>query len=384
MVGVNFSNYQLTSSMPYNRISEETKRQIVAAYNNEEDYIDVARILGVKRTTAYGIIRRHQEHGAVVRPRGGARVIKVDDEMKNCVVEIVEEHAAFTLKQVICFTLLKVISLEIILMFHVQINEELQVRLPNKPNIHISTLAKALDGMLVRLKKLEDAPIDRNSPATKELRREYATWFMQNANANFIFVDECGFNLFTARTRGRARINQRAVRQVTSSKGKNLNLLMAVAPAAGLYYYELEENTVNGARFDTFLQNLETIADDFNVVVVMDNAPVHNGAQMDQDGHVIKKLPPYSPMLNPIENCFNCVKADVKRKLNVRMHEIVDRRAAAVAGVTLVQHRRRILRECVTSALDDDDTVTQQKVHNLFGRMMAYMPACLNREDIVM
>lgn len=205
---------------------------------------------------------------------------------------------------------------------------------------------------------------------------------MQNANTNFIFVDECGFNLFTARTRGRARINQRAIRQVTSSRGKNLNLLMAVTPAAGLYYYELEEGTITAARFDIFIQNLETVIGDFNVFIVMDNAPVHNGAQMDQDGHVIKKLPPYSPMLNPIENCFNCIKANVKQNLNLRMHEIVDRRAAAAAGVTLVQHRRRILKECVTRALDQDEAVTQQKVQNFFGRMMAYIPSCLNLDDI--
>ncbi len=87
--------------MPYGRISEETKWQIVAAFNREEDYIEVARILGVKRTTAYGIVRRHQENGAIVRPRGGARLVKVDEDMKNCLVEIVEENAAFTLQQVI-------------------------------------------------------------------------------------------------------------------------------------------------------------------------------------------------------------------------------------------------------------------------------------------
>ena len=227
------------------------------------------------------------------------------------------------------------------------------------------------------MKKLENAPIDRNSPGTKASRRDYAVWFMQNANANFIFVDECGFNLYTARTRGRARINQRAVRQVTSSKGKNLNLLMAVAPATGLYYHELEEGTVNAQRFDTFLQNLERIIGDFNVVVVLDNAPVHNGAQMDEDGHFLKRLPPYSPMLNPIEGCFSSIKANVKRNLNARMHEIVDRGAAAAAGLTLVQHRRRILRECVTSVLDQGEAVTQEKVQNLFGHIkVRHHPLC--------
>ena len=111
-----------------------------------------------------------------------------------------------------------------------------------------------------------------------------------------------------------------------------------------------------------FLHNLERVSGNFNVIFAMDNAPVHNGALTDQNGHLIKKLPPYSPTLNPIENCFGCVKASVKRKLNVRMAEIADRRAAAAAGMTLVQHRRRILRECLTSALDQDEAVTQQKV----------------------
>ena len=95
---------------------------------------------------------------------------------------------------------------------------------------------------------------------------------------------------------------------------------------------------------DVFLQSLETIVGNFNVVDVMDNAAVHNDAQLDQNGHLLKKRPPYSPMLNPIEGCFNCIKAHVKQNLNVRMYEIVDRRAAAAADVTLVQHRRRILR----------------------------------------
>lgn len=349
--------------MPYQRISEETKRQIVAAFDREEDYVEVARILGVKRTSAYGIVRRYQVDNVIVRDRGGARLVKMDDDMRNCLSGIVEENPAFTLKQ---------------------LNEEMQVRLPNKPHVHNSTVSMALDGMLIRIKKLEQAPAERNSVTTKESRRNYADWLMQNVNANFIFVDECGFNLFTARTRGRAANGRRAVRQVAASKGKNLNLLMAVAPAAGLYYYELEENTVNGPRFGYFLDNLGRVIGDFDVVIVMDNAPVHNGAEMDNQRHAIRKLPPYSPMLNPIENCFNCVKSNVKRGLNERLAEIRDRAAAANAGVTLVQHRRRILRECVTRALDVDGAVTQQKVQNLFGRMMGYMPACLNLQDIVM
>ncbi len=187
--------------MPHQRITEDTKTRIIEAFEQEEDYIDVARLLHVKRSSAYSIVRRYQENGIVVRLRGGARHIKVDDDMRDCLIDIVERNPAFTLEQ---------------------INNELQNILPNKLHISLPTVAKILDGQLIRMNKLEDAPSDRNSNATKTSRKDYAQWYMQNAmNANVIFVDECSFNLHTRRTQGRVRIGQRAVRQVVASRGKN-------------------------------------------------------------------------------------------------------------------------------------------------------------------
>ena len=72
-------------------------------------------------------------------------------------------------------------------------------------------------------------------------------------NQNLVFVDEAGFNLYTRRTRGRASIGQRAVRQVAGGRGKNLNIIMAISVAAGLHYYELHEGTVNGQVFQGFV-----------------------------------------------------------------------------------------------------------------------------------
>ena len=136
--------------MLYQRISEVNKQRIVDAHNNNEDYVETARLLGAKRTTAWAIIRRVLENGFVVRPRGGFRqgASKVDEEMKNTIVTIVEEHAAFTL---------------------LQVKNELQVRLPEKPAISIVTIRKILDRQLMRMKKLEDAPVERSSAANKKL-----------------------------------------------------------------------------------------------------------------------------------------------------------------------------------------------------------------------
>lgn len=353
--------------MPYQRISEVDKQRIVDAHNNDEDYVETARLLGVKRTTAWAIIRRFLESGLVVRPRGGFRqeANKVDEEMKNTLVEIVEEHAAFTLSQV---------------------KNELQVRLPEKPAISITTIRKILDGQLMRMKKLEDAPIERNNVATKRARQRYAQWMMEEGmNRHLVFVDEAGFNLHTRRTRGRAHVGERAVRQVAGCRGSNLNLLMAISPEAGMHYFELHVGTVNRERFNVFLQNLGVVlGEEFDISIVMDNAPIHNGVEMDAENHQIVKLPAYSPMLNPIEHAFSCVKAAVKQLVNTRMAEILDRAAAAAAHQTLAAYRMGILRQCVTQVLEDDAVITQIKCENWHRHTFAHMPACMNMQDIIL
>ena len=120
-------------------------------------------------------------------------------------------------------------------------------------------------------------------------------------------MDETCFNLFTKRSSGRAVAGQPAIRQLQYERGRNLNLVMAVAAAAGVYF-KLQQGTMTGQRFQNFMDNLEQIlvnmgADMVNTFIVMDNAQVHRGAHCGEAR--IKFLPAYSPFLNPIENCFN-------------------------------------------------------------------------------
>ena len=123
-------------------------------------------------------------------------------------------------------------------------------------------------------------------------------------NRHVVFVDAAGFNLHTRRTRGRAHVDERAVRQIAGCRGSNLNLLMAVSPEAGMQYFEIHIGTVNREKFCKFLENLGMVLEEFGISIVMDNAPTHNGVEMDAENHQIVRLPPYSPMLNPMENAF--------------------------------------------------------------------------------
>ena len=69
--------------MPRARITLQDKQRIIEAHENGEDYVEVARVLGIKRGTAWSIIRRHQVNGVAVLPRGGAHNSKVDNAMKE-------------------------------------------------------------------------------------------------------------------------------------------------------------------------------------------------------------------------------------------------------------------------------------------------------------
>jgi transposase len=144
--------------MPRAKISTVDKERILAAHQNGHDYVEAARILNINRKSAWGIVSRAlKRNGVAVVPRGGHRFAKVDEEMKDTACEIVSEHAAWTLKQ---------------------INNELRLRLPFKPSVSSTSLAKVLDSRLITMKKLEDIPGERNSLQTKEKRKEFAIWML--------------------------------------------------------------------------------------------------------------------------------------------------------------------------------------------------------------
>ena len=85
-----------------NRIPIEHRERIVRAFENEaEDYLLVADMLGVNRSTARGIAARFIREGRIrERPRGGRNNVLVDDEMRQCLEDIINENCVLTLSQI--------------------------------------------------------------------------------------------------------------------------------------------------------------------------------------------------------------------------------------------------------------------------------------------
>ena len=164
-----------------NRTPYEDRERIMRAFEDEEeDYLLVADTLGVNRSTARGIVARYLREGQIEElPRVGRNNVRVDDEMRECLEDIINENCVLALAQ---------------------INRELRGRLPAKPQIHDRTVARTLDGMLFSVKLARPVPADRNRPDVIQKRVEYGNWFMHHVIVRHcVFVDECGYNIWTAR-----------------------------------------------------------------------------------------------------------------------------------------------------------------------------------------
>ena len=104
----------------------------------------------------------------------------------------------------------------------------------------------------------------RSSDATKVARQNFAYWMTNEwVNQHLVYIDKAGFNLLTWRTRGRAVMGQRTVRQVAG------NFVIAASP---------ESDTVNMVKFNDFMYNVSLNFLDFEITFVVDNAAIHNQA----------------------------------------------------------------------------------------------------------
>lgn len=345
--------------MPRARITVADKRRLVDAHERGDDYVDLARQLGIRRGTAWAIVRRaDQRDGIVALPRGGRRRAVVDEEIRAALVAIVEEHPTYTL---------------------LQLNAELRLRLPHKRQISTTSVARCLTNSLIVMKKIEDSPAERNSEATKTARRNYAAWLMHvQAETELVFIDEAGINLWVRRTRGRAPRGQRAIRVVNGRRGQNLTIVFAISNRRGLLRHNLFEGGMKSERFIQFLETVSAANPQHRLTMIFDNAPAHRRALGDQGPrfadrpHNLRNLPPYSPFLNLVEQAISTFKAQLKRTLEeIRPQLLVEPHDYRMA-------RLAQLSEQAVAA------ITPEYARNWYALTQQRILACLQMQDIFM
>ncbi|GMF27826.1 unnamed protein product [Phytophthora fragariaefolia] len=177
--------------------------------------------------------------------------------------------------------------------------------------------------------------------------------------------------MYLSRNEGYSRVGERATVALTPSQGANLHVQGGVSSGTGIVLMRPHVGSVTkqeNARFvaDLFTAALRTeeyseLAPTNKVVIVTDNAPVHSEVEtlargmlvldgiMNGDKLVVLRLAPYSPMLNPIEGCWNVLKAKMRRFIAERKEEFLVRGEYA----TFCAHRQALMEEAVGVAIPE-------------------------------
>ena len=160
------------------------------------------------------------------------------------------------------------------------------------------------------------------------------------------FIDETGINIAMARFYGRAPVGERAHGSVPKNWGDNISLIGSLRLNGKTAAMTLPGSTDSQA-FIVYIKQILAPTLSPGDVVVMDNLSAHKhkavGEAIEACGASLRFLPPYSPELNPIEQCWSKIKTAL--------------RAAAARSI-------EALDQAVTLALD---TITPSDARGWFG-----------------
>ncbi|RHY22234.1 hypothetical protein DYB32_009560 [Aphanomyces invadans] len=154
--------------------------------------------------------------------------------------------------------------------------------------VSTSTIARKHDSMLHTIKNMRIEPAACNNDVNKAKRKAFADIILQHiADGNFIvYFDETNYNLYCKRSKGGAKLGQRAIEKMPASKGPNIQVQCAVSCHDGLIVHSVQRASIrmeeNAAFVETIHNSVKlmphyqrTFADK-KIVIDFDNAPCHS------------------------------------------------------------------------------------------------------------
>jgi len=177
-------------------------------------------------------------------------------------------------------------------------------------------------------------------PDVQEQRQEWAGWQATLTEADLdrlVFWDETWAVTVMTLLYGRAPRGQRVVEYVPHGHWERLTVAAALrrTGVCGALVYEGGTTAEAAEAFVTAGLAGGLRPGD---IVVMDNLSSHTDpgvlAALARQGVTVKRLPPYSPDLNPLERAWSKVKQALRRAKARTTEELLDAVAAALRSIT--------------------------------------------------
>jgi|TARA_B110000211_G_scaffold227038_1_gene281386 transposase len=210
-----------------------------------------------------------------------------------------------------------------------EIAHELQAKF--RQNFSLSRVCRALKDHSFSYKVLERIARRRD----QQERHNWRETLLNGDHENFVFIDESHFRNDTVRrVRGRS-LRGTPARAVSCLGSYQALSLIAACTCRGMIV-DACKSYMGGVNHDVLIEwatfhllpNMPT-----GSILVMDNASIHHDvefkqllerAKLDPKCGMIDYLylPPYSPDYNPIERCFAQIKADLRKRQHVAVHNV--------------------------------------------------------------
>ncbi len=286
----------------YHTLSNADRENIISLSINNTSATQIARSLNISRNTVYSVLRTlTKENRVSKKPKGGSKKKYIEQDRK-ILAEIQDQHNEIT---------------------YSELREKWKDATGNyEKKLSNGLIRKILTEEKITTKNLYHEPRERNTPQNIEERKKYCLWGANVNQNDIVFLDETGFNLHTHKRRGRSKIGKRATITEPGQRGGNLSLIVALHATRGIIKWRVKIGSIKTEEYTRFLNELlaEPVFQLRTHYFVQDNVSFHKSAPVVQCfigtriQHVQKFVPPYSPQLNAIEECFSKIHRYVDSK----------------------------------------------------------------------
>lgn len=155
-----------------------------------------------------------------------------------------------------------------------------------------------------------------------------------------VFIDETGTSTNMARLRGRSPRGERLIGKVPHGHWKITTFVAGLRRNTMTAPFVIDR-PMNSAIFKAYLEQCLVATLLPGDIVVMDNLSSHKSDQVrdiiEKAGAILLYLPPYSPDLNPIEQAFSKLKAQLRKAAERTIPGLWDRIGLILGGFTAVE-----------------------------------------------
>ena len=306
----------------YHSLSNVDRERIVALYLNGNTVAKIASSLNIPPTTIYSILNTLTKENRITKKQKGGSKKHYREEDRKALAEIQNANHDITYRE---------------------LREKWKDSTGHyEKKLSNGTINKILKEEKITTKNLYHIPHERNTPENIEKRKEYCIWAASLEQSDVVFLDETGFNLQTHRRRGRSKIGTRAVIERPGSRGNNISVCVALSATRGIIKWHARIGAFNGEHYAKFISELlQQPAFQLRThYIIQDNVSFHKTETVkncftgQRIQHYQKFVPPYSPQLNMIEECFSKIHRYVDSKQKDDRFELLQLIEEACNSVT--------------------------------------------------